>query len=373
LVLAAFFISACGTQIEGSSWPGLTANGDVVYIAYGAGVMAIDVVEEEQLWSYPPEVNASLQFFAEPSVEDGRVIVGDYGASGGLLSPNVTVSIYSLDESDGDIDTNWVQSELAKDRIIAAPIHQEGLVFVGTADNFILALDEETGNLVWQFEAQHSIWSAPTYEDGVLYFGSLDKHVYALDAQTGDLIWQQLVAGSVSGRVAVGESLIYVGSFDKQLHALDKETGEIRWEVPQEGTEDWIWASPVLEGDVVYYADKSGNLYAVGAEDGNAIWDADIDSQVVASPIVSNGLVFVASAGHVDNGDDVRSGAIIALDAETGDEVWREVTITPLYSTPVVIQDWIVIAQAPGAEDLLIVYNQEDGDEVWRYSLPVEE
>jgi outer membrane protein assembly factor BamB len=227
--------------------------------------------------------------------------------------------------------------------------------------------------LLWQFEAQHSIWSAPTYEDGVLYFGSLDKHVYALDAQTGDLIWQQLVAGSVSGRVAVGESLIYVGSFDKQLHALDKETGEIRWEVPEEGTEDWIWASPVLEGDVVYYADKSGNIYAVGAEDGNAIWDADIDSQVVASPIVSNGLVFVASAGHVDNGDDVRSGAIIALDAETGDEVWREVTITPLYSTPVVIQDWIVIAQAPGAEDLLIVYNQEDGDEVWRYSLPVEE
>jgi outer membrane protein assembly factor BamB len=374
-ILAAFIFSACGTQIESNSWPGLTANGDVVYVAYGLGVTAIDVVQEEQIWAYPAEANPSLQFYAEPSIVDGRVVLGDYGASGGMFSPNVKVAVYALDQADGDLSTDWVQDAIAKDRIVAAPVQAEGLVFVGTADNFLLALEADTGNLAWQFEAQHSIWSTPTYENGVLYVGSLDKHIYALDAQTGDLLWEQALAGSVSGQVAVGEDLIYVGSFDKQLHALDKATGTVRWEMPEGGTEDWVWAAPVLADEVVYFSDKKGNVFAVEAETGRTIWTAQIGGQVVASPIVNGGTVFIASAGQISNGtaDGPRRGALIALDAETGDELWREETPAPIYSTPAIVGDSIVIALPPGSENLLLVYNQADGDEIWQYSLPVEE
>lgn len=373
-ILAAFVLAACGTEIAGNSWPGMTANGDVVYIAYGAGVLAVDIVEEERLWTFFPEdAAATLQFYAEPSINDGRVVLGDYGASGGFFSPSVTVSVYALDESDGDISEDWKQSALAKDRIVAAPVQAEGLVFVGTADNFILALEADSGELAWQFEAEHSIWSTPSYRDGVLYVGSLDKNIYALDAQTGDLLWEQIVAGSVSGQVAVGDSLIYVGSFDKQLHALDKETGEIRWEVPEGGTEDWVWAAPLLVENIVYFTDKSGNVFAVDAETGRILWTADIEGQVVAAPISANGIVFIASAGLVNNGDDIRRGTIIALDAETGEELWRKETTAPIYTTPVIVQDMVVVALTPGAGDLLVVYNQRDGDEIWRYSPPVEE
>jgi outer membrane protein assembly factor BamB len=372
-ILAALIISACGSQIAANSWPGLAANGNVVYVAYGAEVLAVDVVEEELLWSYPAEANPTLQFFAEPSVNDGRIILGDYGASGGMFSPSVTVSVYALEESDGDISSEWIQDALAKDRIVAAPVQAEGLVFVGTADNFVFALEAETGALAWQFEAEHSIWSTPTYNDGVLYVGSLDKHLYALDAQTGDLLWEQTLAGSISGQVAVGEELVYVGSFDKQLHALDKESGEIRWESPEGGAEDWVWSSPVLVEDVVYFSDKKGHVFAVEAETGQTIWDAQIAGQVVASLVVHDGLVFVASAGQINNGEAVRRGALVALDAETGDELWRQETTAPLYTTPVIVQDNIVIALPPGAADLLVVYSQADGDEIWRYSPPVEE
>jgi outer membrane protein assembly factor BamB len=31
---------------------------------------------------------------------------------------------------------------------------------------------------------------SPAVEDGVVYVGSVDKNVYALDARTGDLIWR---------------------------------------------------------------------------------------------------------------------------------------------------------------------------------------
>ncbi|MFZ0548971.1 MAG: PQQ-binding-like beta-propeller repeat protein [Candidatus Promineifilaceae bacterium] len=373
--LAALVISACGSRIANNSWPGLAANGDVVYVAYGAGVIAVDVVEEKQVWSYPEESSPTLQFYAEPSVGDGRIVLGDYGASGGMFSPGVKVGIYALDESDGNLSTEWVQDAVAKDRIVAAPVQAEGLVFVGTADNFVIAFKADSGEVAWEFEAQHSIWSTPTYQDGVLYVGSLDKHIYALEAKTGNLMWEQSVAGSVSGQVVVGSDLIYVGSFDKQLHALDKATGEIRWEAPEGGTEDWVWAAPVLADDVVYFTDKKGHVFAVEAETGRPIWDVQLSGQVVASPVYANGTLFIASAGESNNNtaDEIRRGALIALDAETGDELWREETSAAVYSTPVIVGDTVVIALPPGGESLLVVYNQADGNEIWQYSPPTEE
>jgi eukaryotic-like serine/threonine-protein kinase len=373
LFIAGLILSACGTQIESNSWPNMSANGDVVYVAYGTSVIAVDVVAEELLWSFPDEPNPTLQFYAEPSVNDGRVILGDYGASGGFFSPNVKVGIYALDESEGNIEAEWTQQEAANDRIVAAPVQAEGLVFVGTADNFVLALDADTGEEAWRFEVEHSIWSTPSYEDGTLYVGSLDKHIYALDAQSGDLLWEQSLAGSVSGQVAVGDELLYVGSFDKQLHALNKTTGNVEWEAPEGGTADWVWASPALADNVVFFSDKRGNVYAVDAESGRAIWDAQIAGQVVASPVVSDGIVFIASSGLYENDEIIRQGVLIALDAETGEELWREETASPLYSTPVIVQDMVVVAMPPGAGDLLVVYNQTDGDEIWRYAPPVEE
>jgi outer membrane protein assembly factor BamB len=355
----------------------MTTDGDIVYIAYGPGVTAVDIAAEEQLWSFPVEASNTLQFYAEPSINDGRIVLGDYGASGGFFSPSVKVSIYALNEGEQAASTSpvWVQDAIARDRIVAAPIQAEGLVFVGTADNFVLALEADTGALAWQFEVEHSIWSTPTYEDGILYVGSLDKHVYALDAETGDLIWKQPLEGSISGDIAVGEEMLYVGSFDKQLHALDKATGQVRWSVPEAGTEDWIWAGPSLVNEVVYFADKKGNVYAVNAETGATLWSAQVGGSVVAAPVVNGDRVFIASAGRLPGAEDegIRHGALIALDAETGEELWREETSAPLYTAPVLVGDSVVIALPPGQENLLIVYNQEDGDEVWRFTPPVVE
>jgi outer membrane protein assembly factor BamB len=130
----------------------------------------------------------------------------------------------------------------------------------------------------------------------------------------------------------------------------------------------------LIDISLVIFTDKRGNVFAVDAETGRPIWDAQVSGQVVASPIVAGGTVFIASAGLNDAGTDgVRQGALVALDVETGDELWREVISAPIYSTPVIVQDTVVIALPPGAESLLIVFNQADGDEIWRYSLPVEE
>ena len=49
--------------------------------------------------------------------------------------------------------------------------------------------DVPEGNLRWTFAAGDAIRSSPTVVDGVVYFGSRDFNIYAVDADTGEEIW----------------------------------------------------------------------------------------------------------------------------------------------------------------------------------------
>jgi outer membrane protein assembly factor BamB len=343
-ILVGFLLSACGSRVANSNWPGMTSAGDNVYVSYGPGVIAFDIEQQEQLWIFAPEGgDQSLQIFAPPSVVDGQISFGDYGKSGGMISPNVTVSIYMLDEENPH-NPVWTQSQVAQDRIVAQALQVGDRLFVGTADNFLIAMDvDNRGQPIWNdpFEAGHSIWGQTAYEDGILYVPSLDKSVHALDAETGDVIWQSDVGGSVSDKPILNGDLIYVGSFDKQLHALDKATGESRWTVPAEGS---VWGAPAIDGDTVFFVDLNGNAYAVNAETGDLQWRYSTGDYVVAAPVVHDGVVYVATGGDPDLNASERSGALFALDAESGEESWRITTMVPVYTTPAIVGDSIVLA-----------------------------
>ena len=44
-------------------------------------------------------------------------------------------------------------------------------------------------SLKWKFKTEDSVISSPVVFDGIVYFGSLDAHVYAVDLQTGNKLW----------------------------------------------------------------------------------------------------------------------------------------------------------------------------------------
>ena len=49
--------------------------------------------------------------------------------------------------------------------------------------------------------------------DGVVYVGSVDHHVYALDAETGELLWRYETGAGVFSSPAVSDGVVYVGSY----------------------------------------------------------------------------------------------------------------------------------------------------------------
>lgn len=365
-VLASFFMAACSSALTTGNWPGLSTDGEKVYVATGTSVIAYDVENQREAWTFPQE-RSTAQIFAAPSVQDGRVVIGDFGASGGFFSPSKIVTLTALDDTNQGLPSQlWAQSEAVHASIVAAPLQVGDQVFVGTADNHIVALNATNGALLWDFETGNSIWGQPAYKDGVVYVAVLDRNVYALDADSGELVWDEpaQLEGALASQPVLNTDIVYVTSFDGQLHALSINSGEHVWSAE---AHDWIWGAPVFVGDVVYFADVQGNVYAVDSETGDEIWTQTIGTAVQTTPIFVNDTIYIAAEGNKESGQ----GALVALSADDGTQLWQQTTPAALYTTPVVVDDVIVVALVSESA-LLIGFDLETGAQKWVYTPPTQ-
>jgi outer membrane protein assembly factor BamB len=363
-IIATFILTACGTSFNTGNWPGLSTDGQKVFVAYGPGVVAYDVPNQRQAWTFPQEPSR-VPIFAAPSIQDGQIIVGDFGAPGGFFSTGNVVTIYSLqDVEQGTPSVEWSVNEVTQASIVAPPLQVGDRVFMGTADNHILALDATTGTLLWDFEVGNSVWGQPAYKDGVLFVAVLDKRVYAIDGESGEPVWSEpaTLEGAIASRPIVDSDLVYVTSFDGQLHALSLSSGELVWSA---SGQDWIWGAPALVDGVVYFVDAQGNVYAVDSETGAELWTQSIGLTVDTSPVVVNGRIYIASLGT----EGTEQGMLTALDIADGGQLWQQSTPAPLHTTPVIVEDTIVVAlQSESA--LLIGFDLETGSQQWQYQPP---
>jgi outer membrane protein assembly factor BamB len=370
LIIASFLLAACGVATENQNWPGISANDDVVYLAYGPQVLAIDVAARELLWSFPDESRPGLFFYAPPSVDDASVVLGDFGVSGGFFSPGTTVTVYSLRQgaSGAPPTVAWSRDDLASDRIVAGALQAEGMVFVGTSDNQLLALDAEIGDLIWSYETEHSVWAEPVYADGVLYVVSLDNYVYALDAGSGDLLWRAEMGGSIASRPVLADGRLYVSSFDRAVHVLDVSSGEQLW---QADADTWVWGAPALSEDAVFFGDLDGHIFAVERDNGSPRWEAQVQGAIQSAPLYVDGRLFVG-AGDVSGDDDERAGRVAAFDAESGEQLWQQAAPAPVFTGPVQAGNSVVVAVMDGTQLRLLVFNMESGAQEWSFSPPSE-
>ena len=73
----------------------------------------------------------------------------------------------------------------------------------------------------WRFTAGDSVDSSPTVVDGVVYVGSDDGTLYALDAATGAERWRFATGDEVDSSPAVVDGVVFVGSEDGNVYALE--------------------------------------------------------------------------------------------------------------------------------------------------------
>lgn|GEM_PF-480264 len=300
LLLSGCSGSSATALLAGTSWPGITTYGDVIYVAAGPQVLAIQSDEQgaDVLWAFPDEAQRGVSFYAAPAVDDTLLVVGDY--SGNVFAVNP--------ESGRQV---W-QAQTGTTKFIGSPVFDESFIYIAGGNGVLHALDRDSGAEAWSYTAEQGIWSTPLLQDGVLYVTSLDRHLYAIDAQTGELSWQFPKDGQAGDTPSAGmlgtplivNDTIYVSSLNNELYAIDLATQQVRWTY---SASNWMWSSPTyLEAEnLLIGGDLDGNVFALNAETGEAAWTYEAAGPVVGNPAPGelNGEPVVYITSGIESGE----------------------------------------------------------------------
>lgn len=114
----------------------------------------------------------------------------------------------------------------------------------------------------------------PGVGEGLVVVGGLNGEVLALDAATGSEKWRAKVSNEVISAPAIAQNLVFVRSNDGRTSAFDAATGERRWFHEQEGPTLTVRGNaPVIAGPgVVFIGNDDGTLTALSMQDGRSLW-----------------------------------------------------------------------------------------------------
>jgi outer membrane protein assembly factor BamB len=205
------------------------------------------------------------------------------------------------------------------DVYLSSPAVEGGVVFFGSGDGRVYAVDGASGRERWHVQTGDVVHASPAVSGGVVYVGSWDGDLYALDAATGQERWRfhggqdPLIHNQVGfqSSAAVVDGVIYVGCRDSKLYALDAATGQERWRYDNEGS--WVVGSPAVAHGRVYFATSdSRRFHVLDAATGKPIASQTSSAYMFSSPTVAGDVVLIG----------VLNGTLEARDAGTGALLW---------------------------------------------------
>ena len=236
--------------------------------------------------------------------------------------------------------------------VFSSPTVANGIVYVGSENDFVYAINANTGALIWTFTTGGTVFSSPAVINGNVYVGSGDGKVYALNANTGALIWTFTTGGAVDSSPAVINGIVYVGSDDDNVYALNANTGALIWTFT---TGFLVESAPAVANGIVYVGSEDHNVYALNANTGAQVWNFTTGGIVLSSPAVVNGIVYVGSWD--DN--------VHALNANTGALIWTFTTGGAVFSSPAVINGTIYVGSLDGK---VYALNANTGAQIWNFT-----
>jgi len=231
----------------------------------------------------------------------------------------------------------------------SSPAVANGVVYVGSDDGNVYALNASTGAKVWSYATGGG---SPTIVNGVVYVAS-GVNVYALNASTGAKLWSYAATFLLLNPFAVANGVVYVSSDDVgTIIALNASTGSLLWSY---NTSAVALTPPVVANGMVYFGDDINNVYALNASTGALIWSYATEGIVVSSPVVANGVVYVG---------DFDGETVYALNANTGAKLWSYATGGMVISSPVVAGGVVYVGPDDGN---LYALNAGTGAKLWIY------
>ena len=238
-----------------------------------------------------------------------------------------------------DLDTNRGQE--------ATPIVVDGVLYSTSAWSKVQAVDAKTGRMLWQYDPQvPGIWNSraccgvqnrgAAVWEGRVISATLDGRLIALDAESGELVWEILTTDqarsyTITGAPRIIGDKVIIGNGGAEfgvrgyVTAYDLETGEQVWRFytvpgnPADGFED--------ETQEMAAETWTGEWWSQGG--GGTAWDSfayDPELNLVYVG-TGNGSPWARAWRSPDGGDNLFLASIVALDADSGEYRWHYQTV----------------------------------------------
>jgi outer membrane protein assembly factor BamB len=168
--------------------------------------------------------------------------------------------------------------------------------------------------LIWHTPTPHPATGTITLTEDLVLIGCGNSNyvfvaenpegfVLALDRETGNLLWEVPVPDAVLGAIAVRGDTAICPVRNGEVVALDlRRSGEILWRQRINGNSPAL-AGPAFTGELVYAVSQDGYLVVLDAADGSQVERHYINAPgkpgelglSVSSPFVVGGRVYVGS------------------------------------------------------------------------------
>ena len=336
-----------------------------------------------------------------PSGERGAKAGGDVErARWPVFRGDPSLSGVAEDEVPDSLSLLW--SFDTGDMIISSPVVGLGLVYIGSVNGGVYALELASGRKAWEHMTGDDIEASPLLLDGLLYIGNLSGELVALDARTGAVRWTYTADNSIYGSAnwaqipGSGSKRLFVGSYDNSLHCLDAVTGELIWRYE---TDNYINGAPATDGRVAVFGGCDELLHVVSIADGTKLGEIWAGAYIPGSAALVDGRAYL---GHYDNTlvcidieeqsirweyrDEEHGGAFFGspavgrdrvvigsrdefmhcVDRQTGAPLWRFRTRHEIDGSPVIAGDRVVFGSIDG---WLYVVGLQDGLPIWSYEI----
>jgi outer membrane protein assembly factor BamB len=221
------------------------------------------------------------------------------------------------------------------------PVIHGDTLFVLDDSGVATAIDKLNGHVLWHRKIGTLAAASPAL-NGSLVFAPLLATVpgaktpdqgrfVALSQQTGHVVWSMSVPPGTESSPLVWGQMLYFGDQDGTVYAVEASTGHVQWTYhaagPVKGGVDYANGN-------IYFADYDGRAYAVHASNGREVWavgtngaeDGFGSGNFYSTPAVAFGRVYI---GNTD-------GYVYSFAAATGQLAWSTATGAYVYSSPAV-------------------------------------
>jgi alcohol dehydrogenase (cytochrome c) len=219
------------------------------------------------------------------------------------------------------------------------PLVHNGKMFVTASYSRIFAVDTQTGKKLWKYEHRLPEGIMPCCDvinrgaalyDNLVIFGTLDAQLVALDQNTGKVVWREKIddyaAGySYTAAPLIADGLLLTGVSGGEFGVI----GRVEARDPKTGK--MVWTRPVVEGHMGYKDGKENGITGTT----NATWPGEMWKSGGAATWLGGtydaktGLAYFGTGNpgpwnsHLRKGDNLYSCSTVAIDVKTGKIVWH--------------------------------------------------